>query len=372
MTNNYSKFYTIFVLLVCSLTSPALLAQVRFVGVDQLKISGKIPHTGPILHRVDTSQHQDLPENIKKLMTHSSGMHILFRTDSRQISAKWCTTQAKTYANLPAIAFEGVDLYIKRDGKWQYAGIGRPGGGAKDSRDCQTATLVQDMDSGMKECLLYLPLYDETLDIQIGIDSTAQFASLTPQQAAFSDKKIIIYGTSIVQGASASRPGLSYPSKISRDLGIEIVNWGVSGSAKMEKSVSRLIGETQMDLLIIDCVPNCSPEHLRERTASFIQEIRKQHPRLPIIAIEGAPFESGNFNTVIAQNLQNRNLEFSKSLKQLMKSDPHLFLLDSQDLMGHDHEGTIDGTHPNDLGFARMVAKIKPFLENLIKQYGIL
>ena len=30
--------------------------------------------------------------------------------------------------NLTRVAQKGLDLYIKRDGKWQFAGVGIPGG----------------------------------------------------------------------------------------------------------------------------------------------------------------------------------------------------------------------------------------------------
>lgn len=337
-------------------------AQIRFIEIDELHIGGQLAHKGNSFHRIDTQAFQDLPDNIKKLMTNSSGMFISFKTNSSQIQVEWCTSVAKTYANLPAIAFEGLDLYIKREGKWVYAGVGRPG-----SNPCQTHTLVENMDSTEKEMLLYFPLYDELTAFKLGIDGVARIENSQP----FS-KKMGVYGSSIVQGASASRPGLSYTSKISRNLGIEAINWGVSGSAKMEKSVSRLIGESSIDLLIIDCIPNCSPEHIDERTTLFIQEIRQNHPNLPIIAIAGAQFESGNFNPKIADDMKLRNKIFEKHIQTLMRNDDNLYFLNGEGLLGEDHEGTIDGTHPNDLGFERMTQKIQPVLKNILLKYNLI
>lgn len=362
MTNK-TIFYLAFFILI---TFQKVHGQTRFIKSDEFTIQGKTKHKGANFHRIDTTQHQDLPKNIKNLMTNGAGLYIAFKTNSQQISVKWCTSSSKTYPNLSAIAFEGLDLYIKQDGQWLYAGVGRPTG-TKD--DCQTATLVQDMGINEKECLLYLPLYDEILDLEIGIDNHATFEKF---ENAKSSPKIVIYGTSITQGASASRPGLSYPARIARGLDVEIFNWGVSGSAKMEKSVSRLIGETQMDLLILDCIANCSADHIEERTKDFIKEIRHKHPQLPILAISGVVFEAGNFNLKIAADIRQRNHNFENHIQALQLQDKNLYWLDSEGFLGSDHEGTIDGTHPNDIGFDRMIQKIQPYLENILKDRGLL
>ena len=336
--------------------------QIRYVESSELHIGGKVKHAGNTFHRLDMVVYQDLPANIKKLMTNSSGMYLSFQSNSSKIVAEWCTSSAKTYPNLPGIAFEGLDLYVKENGKWIYAGVGRP-----THQNCQTQTLVENMENSEKEFLLYLPLYDEITSFKLGIDSSATYQVIKP----FSTD-VAFYGTSIVQGASASRPGLNYTSKLSRNLGIEAINWGVSGSARMEKSVSKMIGEMDLDVLVLDCIPNCSPEHIDERTKDFILEIREKHPNLPILAIAGAPFESGNFNTKVKENMRLRNLYFEKHIKDLMREDSNLYFLSGEGLLGEDHEGTIDGTHPNDIGFERMIQKIEPELKNILLKYNLI
>src|SRR3546814_662722 len=126
---------------------------------------------------------------------------------------------------MTAIAFEGLDLYIKRDGRWQYAGVARPA-----TNECNEYTVVQDMEPGDKECLLYLPLYDETTSVQIGVEAGA---NISARPNPFS-KNILVYGSSIVHGASASRPGLAYPARLSRETGYHFLNFGVSVTEKME------------------------------------------------------------------------------------------------------------------------------------------
>ncbi len=88
---------------------------------------------------------------------------------------------------------------------------------------------------GLKECLLYLPLYDQVDQVEIGVAKNAMIeAAATPFK-----KRILVYGSSIVQGASASRPGLAYPARMSRETGLNFLNLGFSGSAKMENCCGR-------------------------------------------------------------------------------------------------------------------------------------
>ena len=69
--------------------------------------------------------------------------------------------------NLTRVAQKGLDLYIKRDGKWQFAGVGMPGGVTTER------VIVDNMGTEEKECLLYLPLYDELKSLEIGVSSDA-------------------------------------------------------------------------------------------------------------------------------------------------------------------------------------------------------
>ncbi|HLW50145.1 MAG TPA: SGNH/GDSL hydrolase family protein, partial [Sphingobacteriaceae bacterium] len=239
----------------------------------------------------------------------------------------------------------------------------RPG-----QQNCNESILVTEMDSTWKECLLYLPLYDSVDQLEIGIGNAAGFEFV---ESPFK-YNIPVYGTSIVQGASASRPGLAYPARLSRQTDLDFINLGISGSAKMEPEVADMIANLQMDALIIDCVPNCSPDNITERTADFIRIIREKQPGIPIITIEGALFESGNFNQKTAADMLLRNHRFRQEITRLQQSDPHLYLIGADGLMGDDHEGTIDGTHPNDLGFDRMLQKIRPATKNILQQYNLL
>ena len=50
---------------------------------------------------------------------------------------------------------------------------------------------------------------------------------------------------------------------------------------------------------------------------------------------------------------------------------PDLYLIRDQQAIGTDHEGSLDGVHPNDVGFERMAKQYGPQLMEILKKYGI-
>lgn len=334
----------------------------HYTDAQQLTLIGKPFQDGPFYHRLDTAAFPAMPQLVKNLLTHSAGLAVSFSTNSTEIAAKWCTSSRKPGNDMTAIAVEGMDLYIKRDGQWQYAGVAGP-----DTNQCNVYTLVQNMGPGEKDCLLYLPLYDETTSLKIGVDAEAE---ITARPNPFK-KNIVIYGSSIVQGASASRPGLAYPARLSRQTGYHFLNFGLSGNAKMELEVAKVLAQMDMDAFILDCVPNSSPAQVTARTADLVKTIRAAHPGVPIIAIQSIVREGGNFNQSIAKHVADQNANFEHEITQLQREVDDLFLITADGLLGDDHEATIDGTHPNDLGFDRMLQKIRPAVLKILEQYGI-
>jgi hypothetical protein len=337
---------------------------------DSLTISiestliGKATPTSDFFHRIDTSKYNDMPGTVKKLLTNSAGLAVAFKTDGNIISAKWSTARSQPGGNMTDIMARGLDLYIKRDGAWEFAAVGKPASG----KNSTTAVLIDNMEEGEKECLLYLPLYDETTSLEIG---TSAGRYIEPIPNPFRGK-VIIYGSSITQGASATRPGMAYPSRMARSLGVDFINLGLSGSGKMERAVADMITDIEADAYILDCAANPSPEQISERTEYFVSAIRERHPDAPIIMIESVVRESGNFDTKIEDRVREQNRTFKNEYLALKSSGvTDLFYIEGA-LLGTDHEGTVDGVHPNDLGFDRMLRIIEPKIQKVLKKYGII
>lgn len=337
--------------------------EIKYSNASALHIIGKLNAGAPGFHRLDTTAYPALPPGVKRLLTNAAGIAVTFTTNSTTIWAKWCVSKAKTNENMTAIANKGLDLYVKRDGKWQFAGVGRPSG------QCSNYQITKNMEGGTKEFLLYLPLYDELNKLEIGIEEGSELlAGAEPFK-----KRILIYGSSIVQGASASRPGMAYPARLSRRTGLHFINFGLSGSAKMEKSVADVVTELDADAYILDCVPNSSPEEITERTAYLVQSIRARHPKAPIIIVQSIIREISFIDKQWTSRMKLQNENMRKQYDLLQKQGvKDLYFIDAKGLIGDDHEGTTDGTHPNDLGFDRMLQKMEPQIKAILDRHGII
>ncbi|WP_448700666.1 SGNH/GDSL hydrolase family protein [Mucilaginibacter sp. AW1-3] len=331
-----------------------------YTKATDLTIAGDIMPTKNSYHRVDTASYPAIPAVVKRLLTHSAGKVVCFTTNSKQLWAKWCVTNSKPYPNLTAIANKGLDLYIKKDGKWQFAGVGRPDG------LCNEGVLVSNMAEGEKECLLYLPIYDEVSNVEIGIDANASIRAMpSPFQ-----KRILIYGSSIVQGASASRPGMAYPARLSRLTGLNFMNLGLSGSAKMEPAVIAMINDIQADAYVLDCIPNSSDAVVKERALNMIVAIQAAHPGKPVIMINSITREAGFIDAKVGNMVNAQNAAIDSIAHGLLKKGTKdFYFIDTKGFLGDDHEGSTDGIHPNDLGSFRFVEKLQPILENILKKY---
>ena len=64
------------------------------------------------------------------------------------------------------------------------------------------------------------------------------------------------YGSSILQGGVASRPGQVNTHVVSRALSREVFNFGFSGNCLMEISVAQYLAQLDVGMFIIDCNPN--------------------------------------------------------------------------------------------------------------------
>ncbi|WP_199118204.1 SGNH/GDSL hydrolase family protein [Pedobacter sp. ASV28] len=336
--------------------------QLNFINAKALTLIGKSEETQNVYDRIDSNKYKGLPTRVAQLLTNSAGLAISFKTNSTVISAKWCVSKSRALANMFPTAHKGVDLYIKRGDKWQFAGIGKVGG------VCNDELIISRMDNTEKECLLYLPLYDKVDEVQIGVDKKANIA---PGEEPFA-KRVLIYGSSIVQGTGASRPGMAYPARLSRLTGINFINLGLSGSAKMEPEVIDMVAAIHADAYILDCVPNTNPALIKERTAYMINTIRSKHPKVPIIVMQSVIRESGYWDKTLGETVKNQNINIQQEVLALLdKGVKDLYFITSEKMLGNDHEGTVDGVHPNDLGYERMLAHIQPLITDILKKYNI-
>ena len=295
--------------------------------------------------RLPASYKEIVREPVWDLAKNSAGLSIRFLSNSSLITVKWELLNNFSMDHMPDTGIKGVDLYFKQNDKWQYINTGRPVGFNNEYR------LVENMDNELREYKIFLPLYDGVKNIEIGIDNSSYVKK--PEKSE--KKPIIFYGTSITQGACASRPGMAHTNIISRKLDRNVINLGFSGNGRMEKSIAKLISESNPAFYVIECMPNMYPPDLiTSNTIPLVDIIREKHPDTPIVLVDlfTSPL------TALDSNMKKLTSEMNNSLKNeydkmINNGYNNIIYLETQSALGNDFEGTVDAVHFTDLGFMR-------------------
>ena len=360
---NFRKSFVLSVIAV--MTVGQTFAQ-KYVDASTLTIEGRTQIVdGKPYARVDNTKYSFDNRQIEAYCNFSAGVYVLFKTDSKNISAKWQNTPRATAANMTPILQRGLDLYIKRGGKWVFAGVGRPA--PESAKGINKGKIIEYMADGEKECMLYLPIWCAVEKLEIGIDEGAFIEPL----ASPYKYKVIVLGSSITHGAAAGRPGLTYTARMSRQAGIDFVNLGFSGNCKLQPEFARLIAETEADAYMFDAFSNPSAKEIEERVADFVKTVAEAHPDKPMIFIQTTIRDRSTFDTRWAAFEKERRETVRTMMTELAAAYDNVYFLDSDDMLGHDHEATTDDTHPNDVGFARFADTWLPKVLKVLKKYGI-
>mgnify|MGYP000379300721 CR=1 FL=1 len=227
-------------------------------------------------------------------------MAIRFRSNSTTIAAKWEALINFHMNHMTDTGAKGLDLYcLQKNGEWRFVNSGRPNGKTNQ------ATIIANMQPEEREYMLYLPLYDGLVSLSIGIDSLATIDQPLIDYP-IRQKPIVFYGTSILQGGCASRPGMAHTNIISRRLNRECINLGFSGNALLDYEIAEVMSSVDAGVYVLDFVPNASSDQIYEKMETFYRILRDKHPRTPIIFIEDPVFTHALFDKKIAIEITKR------------------------------------------------------------------
>lgn len=303
-----------------------------------------------------------LREAVWKLSRHSAGIGIRFRTDSRNILVRWTVLNEGNLPHMPATGVRGVDLYAHTGKEWQYVRTGFP------SEKTTEYALLTKGDGIAREYLLNLPLYDGVASVEIGVDASAETGP--PRVRYLLDKKpVVYYGTSIAQGGCASRPGMAFTSILARRLDRSFINFGFSGNGTIETSVGEAMTEVDAALYVIDCNANTKAELIYDRTLALVRMLKSRRQDTPVLLVEGFMNESYYFNPAAGVNdaIAQQQNELRRAYDTLRKSGVKgLYYHEGEGLIGRDHEATVDGIHPNDIGMMRMADALFPVIRKIL------
>ncbi|MBR5660820.1 MAG: SGNH/GDSL hydrolase family protein [Bacteroidales bacterium] len=338
-----------------------------YTDASVFPIYGKaIENTSATYERLPASLEGVTRPSVWNLAHHSAGISVRFRSDSPSIKLRWISFGLATMNHMTDTGTRGLDLYTQDpvDGHWRFARSARP---QKDTLNDQV--VISGMEPKMREFIVYLSLYEGVKKLEIGVEE----GSVIDQPALDSPRKgspIVMYGTSILQGGCANRPGMAFTNIISRELDREVVNLGFSGNARLDYEIAELMAAVKdPSLFVLDNVPNCEASLIDERQEKFFRIIRDAHPDVPVVFVENPAYPHTVFDKRSAADVAARNASMRAVYEKLKKAgEKRIYYIKGDKMIGTDGEATVDGVHFTDLGMVRYTEYVLPTLKKALRK----
>jgi hypothetical protein len=301
-----------------------------------------------LFHRLPARAESNVRTPVWNLSKQSAGLSIRFWSNSDTIQIRYKVTGNISMPHMPATGVSGLDLYSKSyDGEWL-----RSWGRYSIQEEAVYTFVIGETSSKYaqygREYQLFLPLYNEVETLQIGVEEDAFFEVLPVRK----EKPIVTYGTSICQGACASRPGMAWSNILERKLERPVLNLGFSGNGRMEPEILSLLTEIDAKVYILDCLPNLSPDRddVYNLTLNAVRQLKSKRPNVPIILTEHVGYADAFTNIKNFDHVKRLNEQYKKAFLELKSEGvKDIFLLEKGELdLGFD--SFVDIIHPNDYG----------------------
>lgn len=310
-----------------------------------------------LYHPKETGQYMRLPmeaaekisPGVASLSTHTAGGRIRFRTDSNYVAVKVRLRDAHWMPHIPLTGSHGLDLYVWDGVQEGYFGSFIPPIEHPDDYE----SVIWFPDGKMREITIHMPLYSGIEELFIGVREGAR---LEPGRKYRDGQAVLYYGSSITQGGCVSRPGNHYPSAIARETNVDFVCMGFSGNAKGEAEMADYLTGIPTSVFVCDYDHNApSWEHLQETYPLLYRRYREVHPYVPVILVSRP-----NIRLWEEEDVRRRDVVYRTYQSALEAGDKNVYFVDGYQLFAgrRRYDCTVDGTHPNDLGFFRMAEVI--------------
>lgn len=313
------------------------------------------------IYGLDVTDHENgaywrLPDEESRLVSDyirdrsktACGGRVRFRTDSKHVTIKMRLLGLGVDPCMAVCASAGADVLAGSGMHSRYIGQINP-----RNYENFEPELSFTLDGSLTQITVNLPRNEQISGIWISIDDDAQ---LLPPLPYSRPGKLCFYGSSITEGGCCSRPGNAYTAVVARWLDTDYVNFGFSGNARGEDEMADIICRRDFSAFIYDYDHNApDAAHLGKTHERFFRRIRAAHPDMPIVIMTKPDFDSDP-----AANSARREVIRRTYTNAVAAGDKNVYFLDGEQffgLLGRDM-CTVDGCHPNDLGFFRMAEAV--------------
>ena len=318
------------------------------------------PQTEPVFKRIPTDVAEKTSDGVRDLSFHTAGGRVRFSTDSPYVVIKAVMPKATHFSHMPLTGTSGFDLYIDSPNGCEslYLRTFVPPYHMTQGYESKLAL----PGTGMRYVTVNFPLYNAVSDLYIGVAKGSALGAGAPYRDI---APIVYYGSSITQGGCASRPGNAYQSIISRMLCVDHINLGFSGNGKAEDTIVSYMAGLHMSAFVCDYDHNApNAAYLRATHQKMYDAIREKNPTLPYIMISRPDYFHGEEDSIARRQVVVDTYHYA-----IAKGDRNVYFIDGSSVFRGPMEDscTVDGCHPNDLGFSKMADAVACVLKRAMR-----
>ncbi|MFF1822810.1 GDSL-type esterase/lipase family protein [Kribbella sp. NPDC058245] len=337
---------------------------------------------GVLPHRVPAWARRQYDGQLQMVETQSSGVRLVFRTEATVAELETVPTK-RNYAGGPPRPDGVYDVLV--DGTLVAQGTAIGGdlllldlatGGAELTRG-EPVTQRFDLAAGSKLVEIWLP-HDETTEL-VALRTDAPVEPVPVSAPVW-----LHHGSSISHGSNATHPTAIWPALVAAEAGVELLNLGFGGSARLQPFFARMIRDTPADLISVKLginIVNADEMRLGAFTPAvhgLLDTIREGHPTTPLLVVsailapihEDTPGPTGPDFTALAEgrlsfaargnpeevadgklSLNAIRTELARIVAQRAADDPNLHYLDGRELYGVEDNlahPLADNLHPDE------------------------
>jgi len=327
-------------------------APVEIYGLDVIDSENKV------FHRLPDEETALVSDYVRDRSKSACGGRIRFRTNAKQLTIKMELLTLSVDPCMAVCAASGADVMLGTGLHSTYLGLINPA-----TYDNYMPENTFRLDGSMQQITINLPRNEKIGGVWITIDDDAQLLAPLPYSRP---GKLCFYGSSITEGGCCSRPGNAYTAAVARWLDMDYVNYGFSGNAKGEDAMADIICRRDFAAFIYDYDHNAPDAvHLEKTHERFFKRVRAAHPDMPVIIMTKPDFDpdpetNGKRREVIRRTYTNA----------VAAGDKNVYFLDGEQFFGAFGREmcTVDGCHPNDLGFLRMAEPVYMLLSKIFNR----
>lgn len=299
-------------------------------------------------------------EGVAYLSKNTAGGRVRFATDSPYVAIKAVEPYVVPFSHMTILGQCGFSLYAEDRFEGRYMPSfesivqGKEAGTFSFGGICYRK-------ASLAEMTLFFPLYNGVHALYIGLKKGSVIETVTYKHR----DPIVFYGSSITQGGCASKPGDDYISRLSMRLHTDIVNLGFSGSALAEDAMIEYLCGLQPSVFVLDYDHNApNTDYLEKTHDRLYRAVRAAHPNTPIVLMSAPCFQGATEqDTWYADRCRLIKRNYDRAIDE---GDTALYFVSGDGMFGDEESGTVDGCHPNSVGFYRMANAVGEVLAKLL------